>query len=159
MDTRLQGARTWIVVVVVFVVAVVAAYFAGHFIEHSAAGKAVASAEQKSAAAHSEATRAQAANRILAANIWAYRASVALDQRNFGVANDAVGKVVSSLDGVDTAAARVDPAAVKSARDEALAAKVSVAADLEAQRARLLRLADDIAVLADSAGAKAAPAP
>jgi predicted secreted protein len=143
------------VVIGALIVAGVAAYFAGGTIEHSARTRDAAAAEQKYAAvktqlqgAQTQLASVQSANTLLTANVWAYRATVALDNRNFGLANDAVANVVASLNGVDAAAAGLDSAALKALQVEAAGVKIAVATNLEAQRSQLLRLAADITALA-----------
>ena len=89
----------------------------------------------------------QSARQLLNADVWAYRAAVALDNRNFGVANDAVAGVVASLSAVDAAAAGVDGGSLASVKTEAAGVRISVATNLETQRAQIIRLADDIGAL------------
>jgi hypothetical protein len=89
---------------------------------------------------------------LLDAGVPAYRAAVALDNRNFGVANDAVATVVSCLKVVDASAAGIDDGPLAALKTEAAGVRISVAADLvancffatessEAQGAEQLQLA------------------
>lgn len=84
----------------------------------------------------------------------AYRAAVALDNRNFGVANDDVARVVASLNGVDATAAGVDNASLAAVKSEAAGVRISVATNLQSQRAQLLRLADDLSALSGKSPAR-----
>ncbi|MDP2117475.1 MAG: hypothetical protein Q8J71_08770 [Brevundimonas sp.] len=80
------------------------------------------------------------ANQLLTANVWVYRAAVALDDRNFGVANDAMAEVVRALESVTLAEG--DPlqeelsGVLAAARD----LDISVASNLAPQREALLAL-------------------
>ena len=154
MATASPAVRTWLIVAAVAVVALAAAFFAGGFIEH---GK-LKTAQKTAAAAQARAARLQSINHVLAADVWSFRAVAALDERNFGVANDDVARAVAELNGVDAAAAGLDAAALKTAQAEAAAVKVSVAVNLQGQRAQLLRLAADIGALATPAPAQSAAA-
>jgi hypothetical protein len=154
VENRSSGTRNWLIVVVVLVVAGVAAYFAGRFVERNARAGDVIAAQQQYATVKTQLGSAQgqnasleSMNHLLTANVWAYRGAVALDNRNFGVANDAVAKVVANLNGVDAAAAGLDGKAVTAVRKEALGVKISVAANLESQRAQILKLASAITAL------------
>jgi hypothetical protein len=148
MEAPSSGLRNWVAVVIgVLIVAGVAAYFAGGAIEHSARARDAAAAEQKYTAVKTQLASVQSANKLLTANVWAYRATVALDNRNFGLANDAMANVVASLNGVDAAAAGLDSAALKEIQTEAAGVKIAVATNLEAQRSQLVRLAADITAL------------
>jgi hypothetical protein len=65
-----------------------------------------------------------------------------------------VGKVVSSLSRVDADALKIDKSSLIAAQSEAAGLKISVATDLQPQRAQVLRLATDIAALVNFAPAK-----
>lgn len=154
MEERSSGTRNWLIVVIVLIIAGVAAYFAGSFVERNASAQNTLAAEQQYAAvkmqlasAQAQNTSLQSVNRLLAANVWAYRAAVALDNRNFGVANDAIAKVVANLNGVDGATAGLDSAAVMAVKKEALGVKISVALNLESQRTQIVHLASAITAL------------
>jgi hypothetical protein len=99
----------------------------------------------------------------LAANLWVLRAAVALDNRNFGVADSAVANAVASLNRVDAAAAGVELQSLQAVSEQASAIQISVATNLASQRNQLLRLEGDIAALVASsapiAGADAEPTP
>lgn len=152
MFRRDFGVKGWLILIALIVIGVVVAYFSGRLLERSARAHDVAAAEVKYAGAHAEAVSLQSVNRLLTANVWTYRASVALDERNFGVANDAMAKVVASLDQIAPEAAEFDRSAVVALRDAAKSMNISVATDLEPQRARVLKLAADLTALAESAG-------
>lgn len=98
------------------------------------------------------------ANQLLTANVWVYRAAVALDDRNFGVANDAMGEVVKALESVTLAEG--DPlqeelsGVLAAARD----LDISVASNLAPQREALLALERRVSGLTEHSQALAAGA-
>ena len=153
MDSRF-GARNWLIVVGVLVVAAVAAYLAGTGIEHAARVGEAEAAKAQLQRAQAQVASLQSVRQLLTADVWAYRAAAALDSRNFGIANDAVAQVVTSLNKVDVAAAGLDNGPLAAVKTEAAGVRISVATNLEAQRAQLIRLAADITALADQSAAK-----
>lgn len=154
---RRSGTRNWLIVVGVLIVAGVAAYFVGTAIEHGARTREAAAAKAQLQSAQTQVASLQSVKQLLNADVWAYRAAVALDNRNFGVANDAVAKVVASLNAVDAAAAGLDNGSLAALKTEAAGVKISVATNLEPQRTQLIRLADDITALTDQSAAKSEP--
>ncbi len=161
MEKHSSGTRNWLIVVFVLIIAGVAAYFAGGFIERNARARDVIAAQQQCATVRTQLASAQghnaslqSVNHLLTANVWAYRAAVALDNRNFGMAHDAVGKVVANLNGVDAVAAGLDGNAVTAEKNEAVGVKISVAANLESQRTQVLHLASGISALVGQIGTK-----
>ena len=155
MEKRSTGARGWLIVVVVLVIAGVVAYFVGGAMERGAQTQDAAAAASRYTAVQAKLIDAQAQihslqslNQLLGANMWTYRAAIALDNRNFGVANTDVVKAAASLGSVDAAAAGLDPKAVESLQKEAGAIHISVAINLESQRNELLHLAGGIGALA-----------
>ena len=157
MEPRSAGSRNWLILVAVLIVAGVAAYFVGTAVEHGARSRDVAAAKAQLQSAQTRVASLQSVNRLLSADTWAYRAAVSLDNRNFGVANDDVAKVVANLNAVDASAARVDLGSLAALRTEAAAVKISVATNLEPQRAQLLRLADGVTALSGRAMAEMEP--
>lgn len=162
MQTR-SSSRTWLTVVVILVIAGIAAYFVGGAVERGTSSQAVVAAQQRTANVQSKLNSAQAqiaavqsVNHLLSANVWTYRAAVALDNRNFGVANDAVSKAAANLGAVDATAAGVNAEAMTSLKKEAAGIKISVAINLETQRDQLLHLATDIDTIVTAATRKAA---
>ncbi len=149
METPPPGRRIWFVAVIgVLLIAAVVSYFVGGEIERSAGARVTAVADQRIATSEIQVASLRSANALLAANVWAYRATAALDERNFGQANDAAVNVVAGLSGVDAAASGINSVVLKSVQAEAASIKISVAADLQAQRGQLLHLAADITDLA-----------
>lgn len=128
----------------------VAAYFIGGAVTRSKLAMEVATLKQDCAAAQTKLVAARSANALLMANVWAYRAIAALDDRNFGLANDAVARTVTDLKAVDAVASGTDVSALMAARAEAAGLKIYVATDLESQRGQLLRLAADLTALSGS---------
>jgi len=100
----------------------------------------IAEARAARDAAESDRRSRITANQLLTANVWVYRAAVALDDRNFGVANDAMAEVVRALESVTLAEG--DPlqeelsGVLAAARD----LDISVASNLAPQREALLAL-------------------
>ncbi len=158
MEPHSAGARNWLILVGVLIVAGVAAYFVGTAVEHQARSRDVAAAKAQLQSAQVRVASLQSINRLLSADTWAYRAAVSLDNRNFGVANDDMAKVVASLNAVDASAAGIDGAPLAALKTEAAAVKISVAVNLEAQRTQLIHLADGITALADRSMARTDPA-
>jgi hypothetical protein len=156
MEQR-SATRNWLIAVGLLVVAGVAAYFVGAAIEHSARAREVAATRAQLQAARTQVASLQSVNQLLTADVWVYRAAVALDNRNFGMANDAVAKVVASLNAVDAAAAGLDGAPLAALKTEAAGVRISVATNLEPQRAQLIRLAEDITALSDRSAAGTHP--
>lgn len=143
MERRFSGTRNWLIVVGVLVVAGVAAYFVGN----AAGTRETAAAKAQLQGAQTQVASLQSVKQLLTADVWAYRAAAALDNRNFGVANDAVATVVGSLNAVDASAAGIEGGSLATVKTEAAAVRISVATNLESQRAQLIRLADDIMAL------------
>jgi len=136
-----------LIVVGILIVAGIAAYFVGSGIENSARVREAADAKAQIASLRS-------VDHLLDANLWAYRAAAALDNRNFGVANDAVAHVVAGLNKVDPTAMGLEAAPLAALKTEAAGVKIAVATDLQSQRAQLLKLAADIDAVALQAAAK-----
>jgi len=149
--------RLWLILVGVLIVAGVAAYGAGFYVEHSARTRDAVIADRKAETmqadlktAQTQSARLAAANALLSANVWTYRAAAALDERNFGVANEAVGQAAARLKAVDPAVAGLDAAAVTAVQAEAADIHISVASNLQGQRAQLLKLAADVNALVET---------
>jgi hypothetical protein len=154
MKAQSSSTRIWLIVVAILLLGGVIAYVVGGAREHAAR---LRDSTQSAAALQTARTRLAACrsvNQLLAADAWTYRAAAALDNRNFGVAGDAMAKVEASLNRLDPAAAGVGDAAVARVRSEAAAVRISVAQNLEAQRGQVIQLAADIGALADQAMAK-----
>ncbi|MBP6546562.1 MAG: hypothetical protein KA220_07590 [Phenylobacterium sp.] len=148
MKERTFELRTWLIVGAVVLAVGGGAYLTGYGLEHAARKQEVAAAEQKFIRAEARSQRLEAANQLLIASTWVYRSGVALDQRNFGVANDAMVNAVASLKAVRPETSGQDPAAITAIQKEAAAIKIAVATDLGAQRARVLQLATGLSRLA-----------
>jgi hypothetical protein len=118
----------------------------------------IAEARAARDAAESDRLSRLTANQLLTANVWVYRAAVALDDRNFGVANDAMGEVVKALESVTLAEG--DPlqeelsGVLAAARD----LDISVASNLAPQREALLALERRVSGLTEHSQALAAGA-
>jgi beta-lactamase regulating signal transducer with metallopeptidase domain len=154
MTKASSGARVWLIVVAVLIIAGVAAYFIGSAIGSNAQADNTAAEQAKVQDAQDRISSLQSLNNLLYANVWAYRAIYALDNRNFGVANDDVAKVAASLKAVEASSAGINGNAVSASEREAAGIKISVAQNLESQRAQLLHLAAGITRLVDQSEAK-----
>lgn len=159
MKTRSGGTRVWLIIVAVLVVAGVAAYFVGGAVERGGRARDAAAAQTRYTAMQAQINALQSADHLLGANMWISRATVALDNRNFGVANVAVAKAVKNLKVVDAAALGLDSKKLMSLQNEAGAISISVATNLESERNQLLHLAEGIDVLAEQAAKNVSPKP
>ncbi len=166
MERHASGTRLWLTVVIVLVLAGVAAYFAGTLVERAAGAQSAREARQQYAALKGQLAQADArnatlhsVNRLLSANVWAYRAAVALDNRNFGVADNAINMVATTLHGLDAAATGLNAAAVTAVQKQAASVKISVAQNLESQHTQVLALASSINALVRRATAAAGAKP
>lgn len=107
-------------------------------------------------AAESDRQSRTAANQLLTANVWVYRAAAALDDRNFGVANDDMNEAVRALEAVTLPEGDPRAAALAEVIGAARALDISVASNLGPQREALLALARQVTRLAEPAPAPVA---
>lgn len=152
---RSLGRLNWKILLIglaVLAVSVLAAYFVGRGLERSAAQKEAAVTTARLDAANTRVAALQARVDLLSANVWVYKATTALDNRNFGLANDAMANAVTRLRRIEAEAANVEPGALAAAQRDAAALKISVATDLQPQRVALLKLAASVTELADATG-------
>ena len=144
-----SGNRSKLIRVGLTALAAVLLFGAGYLTRDLPARGEIAEARAARDAAESDRQGRLAAHNLLTANVWVYRAAAALDDRNFGVANDAMNEAVRALEAVTLAEG--DPRAVE--LSEALAAardlNISVASNLEPQRGALLALARRVTALAE----------
>lgn len=146
------GNRIWLIIIAVLIAAGVVAYFVGSGVERSARFQQLADAKTQLQEARSQIAALQSAKHLLGAGVWTYRAAVALDNRNFGVANDAAANALTNVNAVEAGAAGLDGKQLTALQNEAAGVKISVARNLASQRAQLLRLAAGInAMIAQSA--------
>lgn len=155
MKKPYSSSRNWLLIVVFLILAGTAAYFIGAAVGSNAREKSVAAEKAKLQNARGRILSLQSVNELLRANVLAYQAIYALDNRNFGVANGDVAKVVASLRAIDTTGAGVDGNAVSALQREAAGVHISVAQNLESQRAQLLHLAAGITQLGEQSEARA----
>ncbi len=153
MKKSSSGSRVWLIVVACLILAGTAAFFVGGIVESNAREQQAAIERTKLQNAQNQILTLQSVNQLLSANVWAYRAAHALDNRNFGVANDDAARVVASLKAVNASDAGGN--AIATLREEAGRIKISVAQNLGAQRAQLLHLAAGITRLAEQSETKA----
>lgn len=121
----------------------------GYLTRDLPARSAIAEARAAQAAAESDRLARITANQLLTANVWVYRAAAALDDRNFGVANDAMDEVVKALEAVTVSEGDPLQAGLSEALTAARALNISVASNLEPQREALLTLARRMTALAE----------
>ena len=144
-----SGSRSMLIRIGVAALVAVLLFGAGYLTRDLPARSEIAEARAARDAAESDRQARTAANQLLTANVWVYRAAAALDDRNFGVANDAMNEAVSALEAVTLTAG--DPRAVE--LSEAVTAardlNISVASNLEPQRGALLALARRVTALAE----------
>ena len=128
----------------------------GYLTRDLPARKAIAEAQTARDAAESDRQAGIAAGQLLTANVWVYRAAAALDDRNFGVANDAMGEAVKALEAVSLSDGDPRRAGVAEAITAARGLNISVATNLEPQREALLALARRVTDLTDQSAAPVA---
>lgn len=100
-------------------------------------------AQSQTADAQAQLAAAQTQNQLMTARGLLYQAALALDQRNFGIANDDVAKAGQTLDAAKPADAGVEGKLVP-LRQAVTATKINVAEDLDTQRSGLLNLASQV---------------
>lgn len=142
--------KVLLVGIAVLAASVLVAYFAGRGLERSAAQKQAAVAARSLESANARAAALQARVELLSANVWVYKATTALDNRNFGLANDAMANAVTRLRRVEAGPASLAPGALAAVQRDAAALRINVATDLQPQRAALLKLAASVTALADA---------
>lgn len=128
----------------------------GYLTRDLPARSAIAEARTARDTAESQLQARITASQLLTANVWVYRAAAALDDRNFGVANDAMIEAVKALEAVTLTDGDPRAAGLSEALTAAKALNISVASNLEPQRAALLALARRVTGLADQSSAPAA---
>ncbi|NUL82909.1 MAG: hypothetical protein HUU60_09335 [Armatimonadetes bacterium] len=102
-------------------------------------------ARQAHQVAGTEVKQLLAVNDLLRARGLTYRASLELDRRNFGLANDYLRRAAQAADRADADAARADRAKLSEAKEKLAKTSVEPSADLETQRKAVI----DIAILLD----------
>ncbi|GAA0870176.1 hypothetical protein GCM10009116_20120 [Brevundimonas basaltis] len=127
---------------------------AGYLTRDVPARGAIGEARTAREAAETDLRTRVTANQLLTANVWVYRAAAALDDRNFGVANDAMGEAVAALEAVELPEGDPLQAGVAEALTAAKNLNISVASNLEPQREALLNLARRVTALAEQSQAR-----
>lgn len=154
--SRRSNWKVLLVGLAVLAVSVLVAYFAGRGLERSAAHTQAEVAARSLAGANARAAALHARVDLLAANVWVYKATTALDNRNFGLANDAMANAVTRLRRIEAGPANVEPGALATVQSDAAALRINVATDLQPQRAALLKLAASVTALADDTSSPSA---
>lgn len=148
--------RTMLIRLGVAALVAVLLFGAGYLSRDLPARGAIAEARAARDAAESDRQARITANQLLTANVWVYRAAAALDDRNFGVANDAMDEAARALEAVTLAEGDPRGAGLSEAVVAARALNISVATNLEPQREALLALARRVTALAEQSPAPAA---
>lgn len=130
----------------------------GYLTRDLPARSAIAEARAARDAAESSRQAQIVASRLLAANVWVYRATVALDDRNFGVANNAMGEAVRALEAVTLVEGEPLQKELSAVLTAARALDISVAINLAPQREALLNLERRVSGLTEQSQALAAEA-
>ena len=150
------GSRSMLIRIGLAALVAVLLFAAGYLTRDLPARSEIAEARAARDAAESDRQTRTAANQLLTANVWVYRAAAALDDRNFGVANDAMNEAVRALEAVTLAEGDPRAAGLAEAVAAARALDISVASNLEPQREALLALARQVTGLAEQSPAPAA---
>ena len=148
-----SGSRSMLIRIGVAALVAVLLFGAGYLTRDLPARSEIAEARTARDAAESDRQARTAANQLLTANVWVYRAAAALDDRNFGVANDAMNEAVTALEAVTLAEGDPRAAGLAEAVAAARALDISVASNLAPQREALLALARQVTGLAEQSPA------
>ncbi len=100
-------------------------------------------AQSQTADAQAQTATLQTQNQLMTARGLLYQGALALDQRNFGIANDDVAKAGQTLDAAKPAEAGLEGKLVP-LRQAVTGTKINVAEDLDTQRSHLLDLASQL---------------
>jgi hypothetical protein len=103
-------------------------------------------AQTKTAAAQTQADALQTQNQLMTARGLLYQGAIALDRRNFGIANDDVEKAKQLLVAVKPADPGIE-AKLGVVRSAVAGTKITVAQNLDDQRSHLLDLATQLDAL------------
>jgi hypothetical protein len=151
-DTLLKpSGRSMLIRLGVAALVAVLLFGGGYLTRDLPARSAIAEARTARDAAVSDRQARITANHLLTANVWVYRATAALDDRNFGVANDAMDEAVKALEAITVTEDDPLQAGLTEALTAARALDISVASNLEPQREALLALARRVTGLAERA--------
>lgn len=148
-DPRKMLIRLGLAVLVAFLL-----FGGGYLTRDVPARSAIAEARSAREVAENDLQTRIAANQLLTANVWVYRAAAALDDRNFGVANDAMQEAVRALEAVTLPEGDPLKAGVAEALTAARNLNIAVASNLEPQREALLALARRVTGLAEQSQAR-----
>lgn len=148
-----SGSRSMLIRIGLAALVAVLLFGAGYLTRDLPARSEIAEARTARDAAESDRQTRTTANQLLTANVWVYRAAAALDDRNFGVANDAMNEAVSTLEAVTLTEGDARAAGLSEAVAAARALDISVASNLEPQRAAVLALARQVTGLTEQSPA------
>jgi len=148
-----SGSRSMLIRIGLAALVAVLLFGAGYLTRDLPARGELAEARAARDAAESDRQARTADNQLLTANVWVYRAAAALDDRNFGVANDAMNAAVGALEAVTLAEGDPRAAGLAEAVATARALDISVATNLEPQREAVLALARRVTQLTEQAPA------
>lgn len=148
-----SGSRSMLIRIGLAALVAVLLFGAGYLTRDLPARSEIAEARTARDVAESDRQTRTTANQLLTANVWVYRAAAALDDRNFGVANDAMNEAVSTLEAVALTEGDARAAGLSEAVAAARALDISVASNLEPQRAAVLALARQVTGLTEQSPA------
>ncbi|HZO87917.1 MAG TPA: hypothetical protein VFB38_06215 [Chthonomonadaceae bacterium] len=144
-----KGKRILIGAGIALVIAA-ALFLVGFFIGRGQMAAQQAQAQQLRAQAQqlrAQFATAEALSRLLVARGWVYRATIDLEQRNFGLANSDLSRATAILRSVQPAQAGVDPTQMQRLAQAIAGTNVQVATDIGNQRRQILALADGLDTL------------
>lgn len=125
-----------------FAALVAALLFGGGYLTRDLPARSmIAEARAARDAAESSRQAQMASNELLSANVWIYRAAVALDDRNFGVAKNAMDETVKALEAVTLLEGDPRQTELSAVLTAAQTLDISVANNLAPQREALFNLA------------------
>ncbi len=104
----------------------------------------IAQAHQQLTQSQGQLAAAQTQNRLLTGQSDLYEASISLERRNFGTANDDVQKASQALSQIQAADMGEDFEPLNTLRQTVGSTNVSVASDLQSQRSNILDMAAQI---------------
>lgn len=104
----------------------------------------IAQAHQQNAQSQTQLTAAETQNCLLTGQSYLYEASISMEQRNFGTANDDVQKASQALSQIQAADMGADFEPLNALRQTIGSTNVAIAGDLQAQRSHILDMAAQV---------------
>ena len=155
---HLVSTKVMLITVGVFIVIAAALYYVGMTQGRTelAAQKThyeqqIAQADQTLDATRDELADVQNRNHLMQARVALYRTTIDLDQRNFGIASTRLHDAADALGQIQKNTGGIDLGKVSTLKGAIEASDITVAADLEAQRANVLGFAAQLDAIAGDA--------